>query len=110
MSENDIRRAITDEYKLLPTIGVALSHRHVGVRYAACQCIRAVARGISVLRTNLVDSGLGMKVFEIFKKEDEDRRVLSAALFAVCNIVNGFSPLKPVCGLTHAHNLILIAM
>jgi hypothetical protein len=43
-----------------------------------------------------VDSGLGMTVFQIFKKEDEDRRVLSAALSSVCNIVNEFSPLRPV--------------
>jgi armadillo repeat-containing protein 8 len=51
---------------------------------------------VAVLRTGLVDSGLGLAIFEIFKKEDEDRRVLSAALSAVCNIVNEFSPLKAV--------------
>ncbi|KAF9030867.1 ARM repeat-containing protein [Hymenopellis radicata] len=96
MLDNDIRRAVTDEMKLLPVIEIALAHRHIGVRYSACQCIRSISRGIAVLRTNLVDTGLGMAVFEIFKKEDEDRRVLSAALSAVCNIVNDFSPLKPV--------------
>ncbi len=96
MLDNDIRRAVTDEMKLLPIIEIALAHRHIGVRYSACQCIRSISRGIAVLRTNLVDTGLGMAVFEIFKKEDEDRRVLSAALSAVCNIVNDFSPLKPV--------------
>ncbi|SJL09728.1 uncharacterized protein ARMOST_13109 [Armillaria ostoyae] len=77
MFDNDIRRSLTDDLKLLPTIHVSLSHRHVGVRYAAY-------------------SGLGMVVFQVFKKEDEDRRVLSAALSAVCNIVNEFSPLRPV--------------
>lgn len=97
MFDNDIRRSLTDDLKLLPTIHVSLSHRHVGVRYAACQCIRALSRAVAVLRTNLVDSGLGMVVFQVFKKEDEDRRVLSAALSAVCNIVNEFSPLRPVC-------------
>ncbi|KAK0479999.1 armadillo-type protein [Armillaria novae-zelandiae] len=96
MFDNDIRRSLTDDLKLLPTIHVSLSHRHVGVRYAACQCIRALSRAVAVLRTNLVDSGLGMVVFQVFKKEDEDRRVLSAALSAVCNIVNEFSPLRPV--------------
>lgn len=97
-----------------------------------------------MLRTNIVDSGLGMRVFEVFKRgtesnqthevepgddtgrvgegvtdvmvgdsenvdaditcdirgnEDvgEDRRVLGAALAAICNIVNEFSPLRPVC-------------
>lgn len=96
MFENDIRQAVADEMKLLPIIEIALSHRHIGVRYAACQCIRAISRGIAVLRTNLVDTGIGMLVFGILKKEDEDRRVLSAALSAVCNIVNDFSPLKQV--------------
>jgi armadillo repeat-containing protein 8 len=106
-----------------------------------------------VLRTNIVDSGLGMRVFGIFCRgmrvvegeaeagarrdgegakekgeavdegaggdavmeavkpgeaeaeaeggeteeevELEDRRVLGAALAAVCNIVNEFSPLRP---------------
>lgn len=32
----------------------------------------------------------------------EDRRVLSAALAAVCNIVNDFSPLRPVSGFSLA--------
>jgi len=92
--DNDIRRSITDDLRLLPTISVSLTHRHIGIRYAACQCIRALSRAVAVLRTNIVDTGLGIAVFQIFKKEDEDRRVLSAALSAVCNIVNEFSPLK----------------
>jgi hypothetical protein len=47
-----------------------------------------------------------MAVFAIFKKDGEgkegegeggeDRRVTAAALAAVCNIVNEFSPLRPV--------------
>ena len=66
-----------------------------------------------MLRTNIVDGGLGMRVFGVFwrgvgalgdgmdvetggKVEREDRRVLGAALAAVCNIVNDFSPLKSV--------------
>lgn len=96
---NDIRRALTDDlsYPFLPYIHISLvSHKHVGVRYAACQCVRALSRGVGVVRTGLVDSGIGLRVFEVFKKEGEDRRVLGAALAAVCNIVNEFSPLKPV--------------
>jgi hypothetical protein len=115
----------------LPLIHTALHHRHVGTRYAACQCVRALSRGVAVLRTNIVDSGLGMRVFGVFNRgvrvsvgvgeaggeeeekrgsagaelgkegeeveEVEDRRVLGAALAAVCNIVNEFSPLRPVC-------------
>jgi hypothetical protein len=47
-----------------------------------------------------------MAVFQIFKKEEgvgagpdrdrADKRVTAAALAAVCNIVNEFSPLRPV--------------
>ncbi|KAJ7722363.1 ARM repeat-containing protein [Mycena metata] len=95
--DNTIRRSVTDDMRLLAPIHAALSHRHVGVRYAACQCVRALSRAVAVLRTNIVDSGLGMAVFQIFKKEtDEDRRVTAAALAAVCNIVNEFSPLRPI--------------
>ncbi|KAJ7231249.1 armadillo-type protein [Mycena rebaudengoi] len=94
--DNTIRRAVTDTHCLLPAIQMSLSHRHVGIRYAACQCVRALSRAVAVLRTNIVDSGLGMSVFTILKKADEDRRVTGAALAAVCNIVNEFSPLRPI--------------
>lgn len=80
----------------MPVIHLCLSHRHTGVRFAACQCVRALSRAVAVLRTNIVDSGLGMAIFQIFQKEDEDRRVTSASLAAICNIVNEFSPLRPV--------------
>lgn len=100
---NDIRRSLTDDLHLLPFIHVSLSAKYVGVRYAACQCVRSLSRAVSALRTSIVDSGLGMGVFAIFKREaggkgkgEEDRRVIGAALAAVCNIVNEFSPLRPV--------------
>ncbi|KAF7319164.1 hypothetical protein HMN09_00252900 [Mycena chlorophos] len=107
--DNTIRRSVTDEYGgiILPIIHSGLSHGSVGVRYAACQCVRALSRAVAVLRTNLVDSGLGKAVFRVFLKEErkveekkdgvetEDRRVIAAALAAVCNIVNEFSPLRP---------------
>lgn len=51
---------------------------------------------MSALRTNIVDSGLGMGVFVVFKREGEERDVCGAALAAVCNIVNEFSPLRSV--------------
>ncbi|TEB27615.1 hypothetical protein FA13DRAFT_1776418 [Coprinellus micaceus] len=131
-----------------------ISKSSAGVRYAACQCVRVLSRGVSVLRTNIVDSGLGMEVFRVVmrgwkgpsevgsefglmeededREEDlddmyadeefdldgagaeqvgvgdgeggergregeevEDRRVLNAALAAICNIVMEFSPLRP---------------
>jgi hypothetical protein len=95
---DDIRRSITDTHALLPYIFASLSSPHVGTRFAACHCVRSLSRAVSVLRTNLVDSGVGMKVFEMFKKKDEDRRVISASLGAVCNLVTDFSPLREVCG------------
>jgi armadillo repeat-containing protein 8 len=58
--------------------------------------VRVLSRAVAIIRTNIVDSGLGATVFQIFKKEDEDRNVTNAALLAVCNIVNDFSPLRPV--------------
>lgn len=94
--DDNIRREIADEFELLPLIQSCMTHRHVGVRYASCQCVRAISRSVAVLRTSLVDSGLGLQVFEIFKKEEEDRRVTSAALAAVCNLLNDFCPLRPV--------------
>ncbi|KAF8163814.1 armadillo-type protein [Crassisporium funariophilum] len=96
---DDIRRRITDHHLLLPSISRALrAKRHVGTRYAACQTVRALSRAVSVLRTNIVDSGLGMDVLNVVLGRDlgEDRRVLGAALAAVCNILTDFSPLRPI--------------
>ncbi|KAF4608317.1 hypothetical protein EYR40_000661 [Pleurotus pulmonarius] len=94
--DDNIRREVADEFELLPLIQSCMTHRHVGVRYASCQCVRAISRSVAVLRTSLVDSGLGLQVFDIFKKEEEDRRVTSAALAAVCNLLNDFCPLRPI--------------
>ncbi|PIL24324.1 hypothetical protein GSI_14077 [Ganoderma sinense ZZ0214-1] len=90
----DIRTAVTDELRLIPAIQTSLSHRYVGVRYAACQCARALSRAVSALRTNIVDTGLGMSVFRLFMKEGEDRRVMHAASTVICNVVTDFSPLR----------------
>ncbi|KAH9071040.1 ARM repeat-containing protein [Lactarius deliciosus] len=87
LADNDIRRDVTDVQRLLPPLATALTHRHTGVRYAACQCVRALSRSVAVTRTSLVDSGLGTALFAVFTKEDEDRRVVHAALAA-------YSPLR----------------
>ena len=152
-----VRRVVTDELGLLPCLLVILNRgrrpssssvtptnnasytkpKHVGTRYAACQVVRALSRSVSVLRTSIVDSGLGMVIFRVFmdgwfvdgegkfidgeqgkekgdeENEDgedrEDRRVVGAALTAVCNIVNEFSVLKGVrcslVSLTKTHSL-----
>jgi armadillo repeat-containing protein 8 len=85
---------VTDGQRLLPPLASALTHRHTGVRYAACQCVRALSRSVAVARTSLVDSGLGTALFSVFTKEGEDRRVVHAALAAICNLVNQYSPLR----------------
>ncbi|KAH7923488.1 ARM repeat-containing protein [Leucogyrophana mollusca] len=94
--DHEIKRDIADNLQLLPTIHVSLTHRNVGVRYAASQCVRALSRAVAVIRTNLMDTGVGLTVFQVFKKPDEDPRVTYAALLAVCNLVNDFSPLRPI--------------
>ena len=93
---NDIRREVAENYSLIAIIRASLSHPHTGVRFAACQCVRALSRLVAVVRTSLVDSGLGMKVYGVFLNEGEDRRVMFAASSVICNLVNDFSPLRPV--------------
>ena len=92
----DVRTAVTDELRLIPAIQASLSHQCVGVRYAACQCARALSRAVSALRTNIVDTGLGMSVFQLFMKPDEDSRVMNDASTVICNVVTDLSPLRSV--------------
>ncbi|KAF8991777.1 armadillo-type protein [Cyathus striatus] len=100
---------------ILPLLSVSLTHPHAGVRTAACQCVRALSRAVEPLRTSVIDSGLGIRVWEVVLDEWErgacggsgsrggeggkgrgggDRRVVNAGLTVVCNIVNEFSPLR----------------
>ncbi|KAH7908768.1 armadillo-type protein [Hygrophoropsis aurantiaca] len=93
--DHEIKRDVADNLQLLPTIHTSLSHKNVGVRYAACQCVRALSRAVAVLRTNVMDTGVGLTLFKVFKKQDEDPRVTSVALATVCNLITDFSPLRP---------------
>jgi len=95
--DNDIRCSVADDYDLMPRFHTGLQSKDLGVRYSAAQCIRSISRGVAVLRTSLVDSGLGLKLFHKFKEDGEDRRVTAAVLAVICNMVNDFSPLKQVC-------------
>ncbi|KAG6915718.1 hypothetical protein DXG01_010276 [Tephrocybe rancida] len=105
--------------ELLPLLLQGLAHPSAGVR------------AVAVLRTNIVDSGLGVGVWRrcvrgsaLPKSQDgredeerkgegegeKDRRVLGAGLAVVCNLVNGFSPLRSVLledGLVERLNQIL---
>lgn len=96
MLDNDIRNEVTGKFGLLPLISVCLEHPNAGVRYGACQCVRALGRSIRVLRTNLLDSGVGITLCEIVENRNEDRRVTTIALNGLCNLVNDFSPLRQV--------------
>ncbi|EKM55266.1 uncharacterized protein PHACADRAFT_255760 [Phanerochaete carnosa HHB-10118-sp] len=92
--EDDIRSEVTDTLRMIPHIQISLAHHHPAVRYAACQCVRSLSRAVSVLRTSIVDSGLGLSVYQVFCKEDEDPRVRHAASSVICNLVTDFSPMK----------------
>ena len=95
-----IRHAVIDVHHLLPYISSALSLPHIGTRYAACRCVRSLSCSISVLGTDLVDSGVGMKVFGLLRNTEEDRRVVGASLECICNLVSHFSPLRKVSAIT----------
>ncbi|KAH9852704.1 ARM repeat-containing protein [Lenzites betulinus] len=92
--DTNIRTTVTDDLRLIPAIQASLNNPYVGVRYAACQCARALSREVSALRTNIVDTGLGLAVFQLFMKEDEDRQVMYASSAVICNIVVNLSPLQ----------------
>lgn len=97
----------------LPHLHRALSHPSYGVRAAACQLTRALSRTVAILRTSLVDSGVGEQVVEVLKREVEAHRseggevdekelgerawtVEVAATATICNLIADFSPLKAV--------------
>jgi hypothetical protein len=96
MLRDDVRREVA-EPSLLPMVLAGISHPHVAVRYASCQCARALTRSIHVLRTSVVDSGIGATLLDTVKGADEDRRVRTAALAGVCNLLNNYSPFREVC-------------
>jgi len=77
-------------------VHVCMSHPHPAVRHAACQCARVFCRSISVLRTSVVDSGIGLTLFELVQNPEEDTRIKVAALIAICNLVNDYSPVRVV--------------
>ncbi|KAI6124717.1 ARM repeat-containing protein [Pisolithus croceorrhizus] len=91
-----IKREVADTYDLMPIIQACLTQKNVGVRCSACHCLRSLSRDTAVIRTNITDSGAGMALYQVFKKEDEDVRVTAASLATVCNLVNDFSPLRSV--------------
>ncbi|WWC87229.1 uncharacterized protein L201_002117 [Kwoniella dendrophila CBS 6074] len=125
MQHESTRTFISDHTPgVLPYILSALSSPSYGVRAAACQLARALSRTVSIVRTNLVDSGIGLEIFRLLKREialnkqnqlqqfeiegidnsavegegDSDRiwTVEVAATAIICNLIVDFSPLKVV--------------
>lgn len=106
----------------LPLLKTALSHPSYGVRAAACQLARALSRTVAILRTSLVDSGVGEEVVEVLKREVSAHRLREAGLdvpnqtedfgdrawtvevaatATICNLITDFSPLKAVSASGH---------
>ncbi|KAI5985363.1 ARM repeat-containing protein [Pisolithus albus] len=69
-----IKREVADTYDLMPIIQACLTQKNVGVRCSACHCLCSLSRDTAVIRTNITDSGAGMALYQMFKKEDEDVR------------------------------------
>ncbi|ESK87533.1 armadillo repeat protein [Moniliophthora roreri MCA 2997] len=80
--------------ELLALLRLTIKSPHPGIRYATAELMRALTRSVAVLRTSVVDSGLGQLILERVMDPKEDRRVVGAALKAVCNGVCEFSPLR----------------
>lgn len=84
-------------------IAPSLSHPAIGVRYSALMLIRSISRDVAMTHIVLGGSdgpdgqnGIGKRVLEIVGDTKEDRRVVGAALAAVCNLVTDCSPLRDV--------------
>jgi hypothetical protein len=80
------RTAFLSEPPTLPMVSHSLTHPEPGVRYAACQCVRALSRSVSVLRTAIGDSKLPNVLLDIIKN-DKDNRVILIALMGIANMV-----------------------
>ncbi|TXT11159.1 hypothetical protein VHUM_01910 [Vanrija humicola] len=109
---------------VLPLVCAALSHPSYGVRAAACCLARALSRTVAIVRTSIVDSGVGEEVVATLRREvarrgtvpvdgpidadgdqsmdvaleeelgDRTWTVEVAATATICNLVTNFSPLK----------------
>ncbi|GAA5850936.1 hypothetical protein JCM8547_009136 [Rhodosporidiobolus lusitaniae] len=88
------RRLILDA-SLLPHLLTSLSHPIVGVRAAACHCIRGLSRSVNVLRTDLVEAHAEEQLVWLLR-EEENGVVKITASAAVANLLLEFSPMRNV--------------
>lgn len=86
------RRAVLDA-QLLPLILESFLHPFVGVRAAACHCVRALSRSVSVLRTDMVESEAHSLLVWLLR-EDENDVVKVTATAAAANLLLEFSPVR----------------
>ena len=93
------RRAVLDA-QLLPLILESFLHPLVGVRAAACHCVRALSRSVSVLRTDMVESEAHSLLVWLLR-EDENDVVKVTATAAAANLLLEFSPVRNVRELLH---------
>ncbi|WWD00304.1 hypothetical protein V866_007215 [Kwoniella sp. B9012] len=112
MQHDPTRTLISDHSPpVLPYLFKALSSPSYGVRAAGCQLARALSRTVSLLRTSLVDSGVGEEIIRLLRREVEASKVIEldeeeisdriwtvevAATATICNLITDFSPLKTV--------------
>lgn len=94
----------------LRILRASLTHESYGVRAAACQLARSLSRAVSVMRTGMVDEGVGDEVVKLLKRELEIKSregmddvlgdaawtVEVAATATICNLIADFSPFRPV--------------
>lgn len=67
----------------------------MGVRAAACHCLRALSRSVNVLRTDLVEQQAEEKLVWLLR-EEENETVKVTASAAVANLLLEFSPMRNV--------------
>lgn len=89
--KDDYRKQII-EAKCVPLIVTAMASPSASVRSAACQCARSLSRSVTMLKTSLVDTGMGAAVLGLL--DDTDVEVQTEACAVLCNLVLEFSPVR----------------
>ncbi|KAH7107715.1 ARM repeat-containing protein [Auriculariales sp. MPI-PUGE-AT-0066] len=87
LHSEDNRQKLISYPDLAQALASLLRHPGAGVRHATCLCVRTITRSVNGLRTAVVDADLGPRLFEVVCKPQEDRRVRTAALSAMCNLI-----------------------
>ncbi|CEQ39304.1 SPOSA6832_00838 [Sporobolomyces salmonicolor] len=92
-ASSEVHRRMLLDAHLLPHLLASLAHPAVGVRAAACHCIRALSRSVNVLRTDLVESHAEGPLVQLLR-DNENEVVKVTATAAVANLLLDFSPMR----------------